>query len=237
MDKIDLLDLKYADRIEFGHIPNFLPDFGPDAKPDPILWRVLEVKKKKNGRNGKILLVSEFALAEKPYNDEPELKPVFWKSCTLNHWLNTDFINNAFSADEKERIEQVRRGLFGKKAFCEYGGQKIAEKIFILDLGEVAHYFGKGGPGTYPVYDISGNKTGDLTVPGIKDTDHPSDEELKDNICFKDGEREFWWLRDTVYRHEYALYMSIDGMCILDGYYANAHPGLFIRPALWLNIA
>ena len=68
------------------------------ADPEPILWRVMEI------RGNAALLLSERALSVQPYHKEQEL--VSWKECSLRKWLNGAFYNTAF--DKLERSYVVR---------------------------------------------------------------------------------------------------------------------------------
>ena len=77
--------------IEFGSYP-----YVADGTKKPIKWIIL--KKEKN----KALLLSAFGIDAKPYNEEYE--DVTWETCTLRKWLNEDFLDAAFTEEEKKRI-------------------------------------------------------------------------------------------------------------------------------------
>ena len=64
--------------------------------PEEIEWVVLDVQ------DGKALLLSKYGLEAKPYNTE--YTDVTWETCTLRAWLNSDFLNKAFSAEEQSAI-------------------------------------------------------------------------------------------------------------------------------------
>src|SRR5574344_486799 len=67
-----------------------------DKNKEIIRWKVLAKE------NGKILLISKYALDCKPYHKNS--CNVTWEECTLRKWLNSEFINNAFSEEEQQII-------------------------------------------------------------------------------------------------------------------------------------
>lgn len=63
---------------------------------ESIEWLVLDEKE------DSYILLSNYILDVMPYNYLPG--PVEWKECTLRSWLNNEFVNQAFSQDEKNMI-------------------------------------------------------------------------------------------------------------------------------------
>ena len=63
--------------------------------PEPIEWQYI------GDRDGHKYLLSKYALDSKPFNDKPVNA---WDTCTLRKWLNEDFYDTAFSADDKKKI-------------------------------------------------------------------------------------------------------------------------------------
>ncbi len=100
-----------------------------------IEWKVLD------NNNGKALLISVKCLETRSYDDDYEKyhSPKTWENCSLRNWLNTEFLNNAFSNIEKEKIinsliENVDNKLKGK------GGNDTYDKVFLLSEQEVKKY-------------------------------------------------------------------------------------------------
>jgi hypothetical protein len=81
---------------------------------EKIEWLVLEAS------NGKILVISKYALASKSYH--ATFTDVTWESCTLRQWLNADFVDSAFSDTESAMLS----------------GE---DKVFLLTSDEAAKYF------------------------------------------------------------------------------------------------
>ncbi len=64
--------------------------------PEDIEWLVLDV------HEDKALLISKHTLDSKPYNTE--LTTATWEESSLREWLNNEFLNSAFTGDQKEQI-------------------------------------------------------------------------------------------------------------------------------------
>lgn len=60
---------------------------------EPLTWIVLET----SGDN--IILLSEHVIENKPFGDL-----FYWEYCDVREWLNNDFLNQAFSSNEKSMI-------------------------------------------------------------------------------------------------------------------------------------
>lgn len=78
----------------------------------PVDWRVIDEDE------NSYLLLSEKCLDQKPYNERRE--KVSWENCTLNQWLNSEFLATAFNASERSAI---------------------MGKIFLLSHEEIIKYF------------------------------------------------------------------------------------------------
>ena len=71
-------------------------DNNEENGPEEIEWIVLDVK------GEKCLLISRYALDVLPYNVED--KNITWEKCSLRTWLNEDFLQEAFSEEERKLI-------------------------------------------------------------------------------------------------------------------------------------
>ncbi len=90
-----MLSLKVGDIFTFGHYEQDNDLFQSD---EPVDWLVLEVDEE----NHKALLISRYGLDAKLYNATET--NVTWETCTLRSWLNREFLNEAFSAEEQQAI-------------------------------------------------------------------------------------------------------------------------------------
>lgn len=172
--------------------------------PEPIEWQVLAKE------DGKALVISKYALDCQPYNTEYE--DVTWESCSLRNWLNSTFLNDAFSVDEKAMIQDTKVSADKNPEYDTDPGSATTDTVFLLSTNEAKQYFSsdearKCAPTEYAVanraYINSGN-------------------------CW-------WWLRSPGHNQYRAAYVSYDGSVYYTG------PGVHydrdcVRPALWINL-
>lgn len=99
----------------------------------PIEWLIL-------ARDGdKALVISRYALDCIQYNTK--YTSVTWETCSLRTWLNNDFYNKAFSAEEKTNIVN---GKVTADKNPEYGtnpGNDTMDNVFLLSIPEANQYF------------------------------------------------------------------------------------------------
>lgn len=119
-----------GDTYRFG---SYEQDNNKSNGQEDIEWLVLA----KEGT--KILVISKEALDCKPYNTSRT--GVTWETCTLRKWLNNDFINAAFSADERTMIPTVTVSA-DKNPYCSTNpGNATQDQVFLLSITEVNKYF------------------------------------------------------------------------------------------------
>ena len=108
-------ELKPGDKLRFG----VWEQDGDDANGrEPITWVVL----KKAGST--VELMSLNALAAKPFDETG--KSASWEKCSLRAWLNGEFLEQAFTEEQRQGIEDT----------LNYG-KKVSDKVFILSSQEV----------------------------------------------------------------------------------------------------
>ena len=103
---------------------------GKDGDGKDIEWISLEKE------NGKIFLLSKYAIDCKSYN-ETQKDDITWEKCSLREYLNKTFYDNAFSSSEKELIlttDVVNNDIekYGTKS-----GNDTKDKIYLLSVDEV----------------------------------------------------------------------------------------------------
>ena len=123
-------DVQVGDMIEFG---SYEQDNDLSNGPEPIGWRVLEVS------GGSALIVSEYALDARAYNEDIEL--VTWAECTLRKWLNGKFYDTAFNEEEKGLIALTKVKNADNPKYGTEGGKDTEDRVFLLSLGEAERYF------------------------------------------------------------------------------------------------
>lgn len=100
---------------------------------EEIEWIVLAKE------DSKILLISEYALDCLPFNTTNE--SVTWENCTLRKWLNQNFLNEAFTSNEKSLISTTTVTADKNPKYDKDQGKDTEDKIFLLSISEAEKYF------------------------------------------------------------------------------------------------
>lgn len=210
------------------------------SNKEPIEWIVLD----KQG--DKYFLLSKYILDCKCYNNI--CKEVTWESCTLRNWLNTIFINQAFSGSEKNNIENTNvvnnDTIIAVSETVVSGGNNTKDKIFCLSTDEAKKYFNKstqdkrfGTKGTSYALSVdnggnhlqvlrNGQQIGGASGGGVWEFDSSTD--------WMKGNGQFW-LRSPGGYEATAGFVSVEGA--LGGEESVNANHIGVRPALWLNLS
>ena len=98
-----------------------------DSNKEPVKWRVL-------ANDGNLFVVSDQNLDCIVYNSATET--VTWEECTLRTWLNSKFLDRAFSAQEQDAVlvslVENEDGAKGSEA-----GNDTYDKVYLLSIYEV----------------------------------------------------------------------------------------------------
>ena len=177
---------------------------------EPIEWLVLD-------RDGdKTLLISKYALDYQSFMPfyEPVTEHFTWESSTLRQWLNSTFLNSAFSADEQQRLLTTTVITSPGSLHRSDGLITTEDRVFLLSNTEVYAYFANEAAtaAEYTVYALSANPwAGSATAPGAAD----------------------WWLRTTD-GSDHPDGVHPDGGV---GEGARAYEGEYVRPAIWVDMS
>lgn len=174
------------------------------GRPNPIEWRVLAEE------NGRALLISRFGLKSMPYHNE--MKEIIWDNCTLRAWLNGEFYNDAFNAEEKNRIAEVTNNNPNNERWNTEAGEGTKDRIFLLSIEEAAKYFSED------------RERQCIPVPDKK-RDGEEGNKAKYNS--------WWWLRSPGYSSYDAAFVGDDGYIYEFGD-GVVDTSVLVRPALWL---
>ena len=85
------------------------------------------------------MLISRYALDCKPYNDEKT--DVTWETSTLRKWLNGEFMDTAFSAEDQERIQTTQVPAGENSRYSTDPGGDTRDKVFLLSIDEANTLF------------------------------------------------------------------------------------------------
>ena len=172
-----------------------------------IEWLVLEVK------DGKALVISKYALDCKPYNTSRT--DVTWETCTLRKWLNNDFLDSAFSADEKAMIPTVTVSADENPGYSTNPGKATQDQVFLLSVPEANKYFSSD------------------SARQCKPTDYAVANGV--DVNSSNGNCE-WWLRSPGLYQDRAALVDDDGDVYENGSVVYRYYDLAVRPALWIDL-
>ncbi|MBQ9342629.1 MAG: hypothetical protein IJT99_00395 [Clostridia bacterium] len=103
---------------------------------EPIEWIVLDER-----TDGSLLLISKYALDCKPYSTERI--PVAWKTCSMREWLNSNFCETAFSAEEQTRILTTAVQNEETPHYMAKGDYETDDRVWLLSIDEADTYYGE----------------------------------------------------------------------------------------------
>ena len=201
--------------VTFGHYPQTAE--GNDSTA--IEWVVLQ----KEGN--KALLISRYGLDAQPYN--AEYTDATWETCTLRTWLNSTFLNKAFTAEEQKAIlttSVINSSSQGYSGWSTSGGNNTQDQIFLLSYAEANKYFGVS-------YDDRSN-----IKARVKPTAYAEKQGAYTSSSCKtadDSSTGWWWLRSPGEDQRSAACVDTDGS--LNYSNVNDDTGC-VRPALWVNL-
>ena len=212
---------------------------GPYYYIEPVKWRVL------SNANGQLFLLSDQNLDVFPYHTDYE--NVTWEKSTMRSWLNgygasentggdsgTDytndnFINTAFSSEEKGAIAQTHvynatqsdGNSDPNPSYSTSGGKDTTDKIFLLSIEETNNsgYFPNENSSrisTNTAYVTGGGKTGSYNMSAV-------------------GKADYWWLRSPGDDDDYAAFVNGTGGVYSIGKYVD-YAYFAVRPAFHLDL-
>lgn len=198
---------KAGDYVFFGE---YEQDNNTSNGKEDIEWLVLEIK------DGKALVISKYALDCKQYNTS--YTDVTWETCTLRKWLNNDFINAAFSADEKAMIPTVTVSADKNPQYSTNPGNATQDQVFLLSVPEANKYFSS--------YSARQCK--------------PTDFAVANGTWESDVGNCWWWLRSPGYDQSRAATVKHSGDVPSFGDVGGLGHGVAggdaVRPALWIDL-
>ena len=199
--KFLLKNSKVGDIVYFG---TYEQDNDTSNGKENIEWLVLAKE------NNRVLVISDKALDCQTYNSS--ITSVTWETCTLRKWLNNDFINAAFSDDEKAMIPTVTVSADKNPKYNTNPGNATKDKVFLLSIVEAEKYFS--------------SDEARMCVP----TEYAISNGASDSYtnCW-------WWLRSPGISQDLAASVYFDGDVHEYGNNVNC-ANLAVRPALWITI-
>jgi len=196
--------------IEFGY---YEQDNDLSNGREAIEWLVLAVD------GNKALLISRNALDWQPYNSDAN--EFTWETCTLRNWLNTSFINEAFSGEQQNIIVNTTNVNENDNPFYEsLGGNDTTDQVFLLSINEAEYLY----------FDSSEAR---VCMP----TQYANARYVEASGGSTNIEECLWWLRSPGIDNYRAAIVSKTGMFNYYGREANfVRFPIYIRPAMWIEL-
>ena len=204
-DQYKVEKLKVAKAGDYVFFGAYEQDNSASNGKEHIEWLVLEVK------DGKALVISKYALDCKQY--DTNFTYVTWEACTLRRWLNNDFINAAFSAEEKAIIPTVTVSSDKNPEYSTNPGNATQDQVFLLSITEANKYFSSDSARQC----------------------EPTDFAVANDAWEGYGVNCWWWLRSPGNIRNRAAYVYYDGDVDEFGYIVS-DAALAVRPALWIDL-
>ena len=202
-------DMKHLAQFQVGKtvtFGNYEQDNSASNGKEAIEWLVLARE------DNKALLISKYALDCQPFHSS--YTNVIWEKCSLRSWLNSTFLNSAFTAAEQGKILSSKVTADKNPKYDTRPGNDTTDKVFLLSITEVNKYFS------------SDNAT---QCAGTK-------------YCYAQGAYKadngncLWWLRSPGSDSHRAAYVYIVQSVIYGGSGVN-DDDIAVRPALWIDLA
>ena len=160
----------------------------------------------------RILVISRYALDCQKFNTS--YTAVTWETCSLRKWLNTTFLNDAFSAEELSKIPLVEVSADKNPSYGTSPGNSTNDRVFLLSIAEANKYFDSD------------------EARKCQGTDY----------CYAKGAYKadngncWWWLRSPGFSSYIAADVYGNGSVSSLGDIVNCNFSA-VRPALWINLA
>ena len=179
---------------------------------EDIEWQVLDIK------DNKALVISRYALDCQQYNTS--YTDVTWETCSLRLWLNSNFLDTAFSEKEQAIISDSTVYAQVNPKHSTDPGNDTTDKVFLLSIEEAYEYFS-----------LNEERICVPTAHAVANGAYISDRSSGRDIagCW-------WWLRSPGHYQTYAAYVYISGFVYENGYDVSGG-NYAVRPAIWIDLS
>ncbi len=208
------------DTVTFGSYPQ--SNVSGNTK-EPIEWIVLD------RQGNRVFLLSKYILDCKSYDDVKQYAT--WEECTLRQWLNSEFLNNAFTTSEQDSVAVTNVATMWYDESTTHKGEfacsNTYDKCFLLSEKEIKSYF-KANSG----YGNNRSRgTSYAIAHGLFVFNHTASTMKQFN-----GNTN-WMLRTPTYSTSHVMFADYDGSLNYIGMNVKNKKTYGVRPALWINMS
>ncbi len=228
---------KVGNIVTYGH---YEQDNDKSNGKEAIEWIVI----KYDSESDKALLLSLYGLDALRFNARTYQG---WENSEIRSWLNDDFLNEAFTAEEQKGIAITTVKTGDNEEWVTYaknrgwgnttvsGGKDTLDKVFLLSLEEVMEYgMGDGIYGKLAEFQSNYARFSNLISGGLnKLKAMPTDYAIARSIYHSAGSSCWWWLRSPSFGDNGASCIASDGSISSDDVSST---GNTVRPAFWLDL-
>ena len=196
---------------------------------EPVEWQILERKE-----DGTYVMISVMGLDAKAYNEDWEAAT--WETCSLRAWLNGEFYETAFTAEERAKIRLSTVENEDNQTHGTSGGNATKDYVYLLSVEEADRYYRITG--TYggesaalicmPTKTAIRNECWEVSQDWIRTNQWNYGYTLKAGACW-------WWLRTPGESEYTATYVGYDGNVGVNGLY-NFYTDACVRPVICVNL-
>ena len=177
---------------------------------EDIEWRVLDKK------DGAVLVISKNGLDCRTYNDKNA--PTDWEHSALRKWLNSEFIDTAFTPEESKRLLTTTLKNDVNPNYPIDIANNTEDKVFCLSISEAEEYF----------------RDNNDRMCSITTYAYEQGAQISEKKYASVGETCCWQLRTSGFDKAFAAFIYFDGEI---RYYGN---GVYakivaVRPAMWIR--
>lgn len=201
-------DIDIENIISFG---SYEQDNDKANGKESIEWIILEEKE------DKLLVISKYVLDRHRYG----VGEVTWETSDVREWLNTEFINEAFTEEEQERILFTELENPDNADYGTDGGNPTVDRIFFLSADEEEKFF--------PTVKEKQAYLTNYAVSRIGSLQDDQEEKLANGEKFLSS----YMLRTMGRDNTYVACVGSDGYIFLMGNEA-VYARNMVRPAMWI---
>lgn len=195
-----------GDVVAFGA---FEQDGDPSNGSEDIRWIVLD------RIDDELLLLAVDCLASRPYHAQP-FEPITWERSDLRAWMNTEFLNEAFTPAQRGIIPIVTNENAEQSIAATPAGPATRDRVFALSETETTVY----------IRDAIDREL--IAKAGVSAVGAAG------ALRVDDSEKVDWWLRSPGTYEFTAQFMTAEGDRFTTGANVDAEYG--VRPALWISL-